>query len=603
MKWFNENELPKITDIDSLEQAFGAVKARFNGHPHKYTRNDYLLFINTIYAALTANYADTDQSVSAELTQDLNVDYPLEVGYVKNSNHFSKGTSLEDVIRTILKGDSGTVILDEPIVYYQNCNESNNIIQFDDHAIVTLSNNNPNISDIYYSLSTDHGWRLYDQPFAIFEDTDVKIKIVPNYKAGYKYTESKTLIKNFRKIIITQLLSPVITISPDYTECLIDISNPNNSGKIQYKLDNGQWIDYINIFSINDGSNPKIYTKVIPTDQTHTESNITDGVVVYNTIPNPKFKYHDLLDNTKKSIDETFSKVNYYGQYIIDEQFIEPFDFAYEIELTDISDNVKHAITKVLMGDGITYRYSSGYNITFNQLWLSLKKPVITGVDNFTDSCVVIVNKNQDSYNNYVNLVVSINGQELKGEQFTITETSQINAVVSVLEEYKSLFSSEQQFNTATFNKKEVVIPIIYSSMLDPVGKTYQYVSINEFGMTEQKVATINNIGDTFSTGDFDNYYSEQESIIEENKSGYYVKLMDDTNPIIYSNLKDLQNKVDIYAKNSTIQGWPNSSLETSNLASKLVYIGEEVFNNNTYSKYEFNIENNSHMLYNIIIK
>ena len=45
MNWFDENELPNITDINSLEQAMGAVKARFNGHPHKFTRNDYLLFM------------------------------------------------------------------------------------------------------------------------------------------------------------------------------------------------------------------------------------------------------------------------------------------------------------------------------------------------------------------------------------------------------------------------------------------------------------------------------------------------------------------------------------------------------------------------------
>jgi hypothetical protein len=46
----------------------GAVKARFNGHPHTFTRNDYLLFINTLYAALTSAY---NTGSSAELTSDI----------------------------------------------------------------------------------------------------------------------------------------------------------------------------------------------------------------------------------------------------------------------------------------------------------------------------------------------------------------------------------------------------------------------------------------------------------------------------------------------------------------------------------------------------
>jgi hypothetical protein len=47
------------------------VKSRFNGHPHKYTRNDYILFINTLYAALMASYSGSgggSENISAKLT-------------------------------------------------------------------------------------------------------------------------------------------------------------------------------------------------------------------------------------------------------------------------------------------------------------------------------------------------------------------------------------------------------------------------------------------------------------------------------------------------------------------------------------------------------
>jgi hypothetical protein len=52
MSWFDPKELPIITNSVELEEAMGIVKSRFNGHPHKFTRNDYLLLINTLYAAL-----------------------------------------------------------------------------------------------------------------------------------------------------------------------------------------------------------------------------------------------------------------------------------------------------------------------------------------------------------------------------------------------------------------------------------------------------------------------------------------------------------------------------------------------------------------------
>jgi hypothetical protein len=57
--WFEERELPNIYNDLDLLKAFSIVKNRFNGNPRCYTRNDYILFINTIYAAFRDLYYST----------------------------------------------------------------------------------------------------------------------------------------------------------------------------------------------------------------------------------------------------------------------------------------------------------------------------------------------------------------------------------------------------------------------------------------------------------------------------------------------------------------------------------------------------------------
>jgi hypothetical protein len=55
-KWFEDRELPTINSPEDLLNAFSIVKNQFNGSPKYYTRNDYILLINTIYAALTKKW-------------------------------------------------------------------------------------------------------------------------------------------------------------------------------------------------------------------------------------------------------------------------------------------------------------------------------------------------------------------------------------------------------------------------------------------------------------------------------------------------------------------------------------------------------------------
>ena len=119
MNWFDENELPNITDINSLEQAMGAVKARFNGHPHKFTRNDYLLFINTLYSIFTyliQNYG--------KLSKDIKSEYKPNVGFVPLNDVFTEGMDLTDVVEKIFLNPNPFIDqLSTPQIEEENCKE------------------------------------------------------------------------------------------------------------------------------------------------------------------------------------------------------------------------------------------------------------------------------------------------------------------------------------------------------------------------------------------------------------------------------------------------------------------------------------------------
>lgn len=95
--WFEERELPDIHNYLDLLKAFSIVKNRFNGNPHCYTRNDYILFINTVYAAFRDLYYST------HLIEDVTTQ--VAVGFVKKDEVFKKGTSLQEVVERIFTGE------------------------------------------------------------------------------------------------------------------------------------------------------------------------------------------------------------------------------------------------------------------------------------------------------------------------------------------------------------------------------------------------------------------------------------------------------------------------------------------------------------------
>lgn len=106
--WFEERELPEIQNDLDLLKAFSIVKNRFNGNPHCYTRNDYILFINTIYAAFRDLY------VSTHLQEDITTD--INVGFVDKGTILKKGTSLQEIMEMIFIGNGEEPEPEPPVV-------------------------------------------------------------------------------------------------------------------------------------------------------------------------------------------------------------------------------------------------------------------------------------------------------------------------------------------------------------------------------------------------------------------------------------------------------------------------------------------------------
>lgn len=106
--WFEERELPNIENDLDLLKAFSIVKNRFNGNPHCYTRNDYILFINTIYAAFRDLYESTH--LQKDITTDINV------GFVNKGTVLEKGTSLQKIMEMIFVGNGEEPDPEPPVV-------------------------------------------------------------------------------------------------------------------------------------------------------------------------------------------------------------------------------------------------------------------------------------------------------------------------------------------------------------------------------------------------------------------------------------------------------------------------------------------------------
>ena len=617
MSWFDPKELPIITNSVELEEAMGIVKSRFNGHPHKFTRNDYLLLINTLYAALQAAYSSAGNTVSAELSQDLNPNYPLEVGYVKDTAYYSSGTKLEDIIKDILVGNPFTQRLQQPTIL-----SSSGSNYFDPTTTITITTTESNC-DIYYSLDSDHGWRIYNGQFDINQTTTIKAKVVPNYRSGYLWTESPETVETYFLYIRQKLQDPIITIHNQYHRCLVTISsfvaenNPTDC-KMQYSDDNMQtWYDYTkgDILQYDSLNNtPIIYAKVVDINGKYLDSNIVSDQVKYNTLPNPYVIFRDSTHfYDQYNSDGIF---NYFGEVILDKAMhdsainhLNPqFEWDGSINTPTQFVNKVTLKSKILMADGQTYNTSPGITITFNRNYYTLKSPLITGTDQFTDQSVINVAKNQgiqgrnEDTDECVDLTWYIDGVAQTGTTATITDTATIEATITIKSGYEKYYSTNTPIKvTKTFHKKKPLI--IYSSMVDPVGQVYNTSSgQDESGNPIINTVYINYIGDSFDVNSFDsNVKFDANNHKHLISSGYCVKSSKDLNPSIYTSEKLDLTKFTIQEKNPTSYNWNGDTQNTANLSTLLeLQAGQQIINGTPYYKYSLKVNLASTCLYKL---
>ena len=617
MSWFDPKELPIITNSVELEEAMGIVKSRFNGHPHKFTRNDYLLLINTLYAALQAAYNSAGNTVSAELSQNLNVDYPLEVGFVKDTEYYSAGTKLEDIIKDILVGNPATQQLQPPTIISSSGNN-----YFDPTTTITITTTESNC-DIYYSLDSDHGWRIYNGQFDINQTTTIKAKVVPNYRSGYLWTESPETIETYSLYIRQKLQDPIITIYNQYHRCLVTISsfeaenNPTDC-KVQYSDDNMQtWYDYTkgDILQYDSLNNtPIIYAKVVDINGKYLDSNIASDQVKYNTLPNPYVIFRDSTHfYDQYNSDGIF---NYFGEVILDKAMhdsainhLNPqFEWDGSINTPTQFVNKVTLKSKILMADGQTYNTSPGITITFNRNYYTLNSPLITGTDQFTNQSVINVAKNQgiqgrnEDTDECVDLTWYIDGIEQTGTTATITDTATVTATVTIKPGYEKYYSTSSPMTTTkVFTKNKPLV--IYSSMLDPVGQSYMTQSgYDDLGMPIINQISINQVGDSFDINAFDaNVRFDTDNYNHLITSGYCVKSSKDANPAIYTNKELDINKLVIQEKDTQSTNWNGDTLNITNLATLLEkQVAKKDINGEYYYIYSLNVNHSSTCLYKL---
>lgn len=523
MSWFDQNELPQINSPDDLKRAMEIVKSRFNGHPHKYTRNDYILFINTLYAALMASYSGSgggSENISAKLTQDLSVNYPLEVGFVQSGNYYQKDTPIEFVLRDILKQDIESIKLDSPEIVSSKGNA------FLDETEISITCYKPDISCIYYTLSNDHGWRIYSTPFVVNNTTTITAKAVPTYRAGYKYTESDQNTLSVQKVTKTKLNSPIISQNSDYDKSTISIENSNEGiGTILYSYDKSAWHTYneaIIKISVQD-EGKYIYTKVQAPSEQYEDSEIVKEEITFKSIPKPEVTIKTGTTTHTYNINATIKYNQEDYPQLIDYDTNLNGDYA-AIVLYNDNDTfeLKETVvikTRITMADGQSVRDSAVYTITFEYI------------------------------------------EDL----------------------------------------------IVYSNMIDPVGKTYTIDIYDEYGMPDGYENKTVKMNEAFSLAEFRSSFSDSFKDYHKNKSGYYVKVQDNESVKILCNKQLTPENTEIY-QIVPEDGWPISSMQPNNHISALKFIEEESIDDRKMYSYELEsrkdtFDSSADVLFKITIK
>ena len=476
-KWFEDRELPNINSPEDLLNAFSIVKNQFNGSPKYYTRNDYILLINTIYAALTKKWNQGQDS--AVLSKDITSNYYPEVGYVKDATTLFKGTSLTDALEQILVGTPDTPIkLQDPTIH----GDKNPWYDSDGDNLITITNPNQD-SLIFYTVDTDHGARIYTDPFYISQTTTVKAWCVPTIYT-HKYEKSDICIESFNKIYPTSLQLPTVTSNSDYSQITISLQdnniniNPNNY-KIQYKLNpTDSWTDYIGADILSNTTYFEVQCIALSQNYISTGSKIY--TFKFKTLDSPiikltNFEYNpSQVESNNTSQGGTYS---FYGElyYMGIQNSSEYQSIICECDGSSIKEGTSITTAKIITvtgvaSDGIT---TATTTVNLKRNYLTPDQVVINANSNFNENQTISISvKNNHYYTVYYQIDNDI-WQEYTGP-FDIDKTCTIYAKTDAVSKMNLMFGKQESLSTDAKHVTKNIIANAFVNLDDPIGMTYE---------------------------------------------------------------------------------------------------------------------------------
>ena len=595
--WFEERELPTINNQNDLEKAFSIIKNKFNGSPKFYTRTDFILFINTLYAALKKSF--DIGSASATLTSDIQSNYFPEVGFIKENDVISKGTDLTDALKMIFEGQPDALIdLDQPTI--ESSLNGEDWYDYKGDITITIDNSNTVDSLIFYTLSTDHGARIYTDPFKISKDTIITAWCVPT-KYTHKYNESSKTIESYNRIYQTSLILPTVNHTSYYNYFDINLIDNNivdkSNYEIQYRFDsNDQW----KIFDGNTIKSISTYFEVRCISKS--ENYLSTGSLVetfnFEILDNPivlltNTTYHKDSSSNKEyqlvnGSDYTFigtlsltgvlnSNLYDYIRYFADSNEIDIYN-----DITDISE--LEIIGYVSCNDEILQR-SCIVNIERNYEEIS---DIIIHADEYFDEKqqVTIGVVNPENYN--IEYKLDDNDWTPYHNSFEVTDTCTIYCKISVLENVEPMFNV---FENQT--EKEVHLNQqynIYVNLYDPIGK--QYEDVDDYG--DPITITVVENEAFFITG-LTGTYEPSTELREITQDCYGVMYPDNVQQFyVYSAKKDkLEGIKNIQILSDNTDGWPLIQLGNSDITKFFTPTGiSKTINDKQYYEFALDISN-----------
>lgn len=476
-KWFEDRELPTINSPEDLLNAFSIVKNQFNGSPKYYTRNDYILLINTIYAALTKKWGQGQDS--AVLSKDITSNYYPEVGYVKDATTLFKGTSLTDALEQILVGTPDNPIkLQDPTIY----GDKNPWYDYDGDNLITITNPNQD-SLIFYTVDTDHGARIYTDPFYISKTTTVKAWCVPTIYT-HKYEKSDVCIESFNKIYPTSLQLPTVIDQPDYSQIVISLQdnniniNPSNY-KIQYRLSqNDNWIDYDNNQIISNSTYFEV--QCISLSQNYISSGSKVYTFKFKTLNSPIIKLTNFGYNPSPVESKDTAKggtYSFYGElYYMGVQNASEYQSvtcecngSFIKEGTSITTEKNITVIGTAL-DGVT---TAATTVNLQRVYLTPDQITINANSNFDDKQSVSISVNNKHYYQVYYKIDNGSWNEYTAP-FDIDKTCVIEAKTDAIDKMYLMFGKQDTLSTATKQVTKNIVANAYVNLDNPIGMTYE---------------------------------------------------------------------------------------------------------------------------------